>query len=675
MDAAGPSNPNRVEAAGARYRADIDGLRAMAVLAVVLCHFGIPPFSGGFVGVDVFFVISGLLITALIHEEMARGRFSLASFYERRIRRIFPALIVVLLFTVAVSVVLLVPSDLVRYGESLKATVVFASNFQFWSEAGYFDVAAEQKPLLHTWSLAVEEQFYLIFPPLLYLAQRAGRRWPLAIIGAILALSFIESIWGVWASPSSTFYLLPARMWELMIGAVLAIGAWQAPANPIIRNVCTAVGVALIAAAIFAYDAQTPFPGPTALLPCLGTALVIYGGASGRTIIGDVLSSRGFVFIGLISYSLYLWHWPVLVFARYYDIAPLSLGARVGLALLSAVPAVLSWRYVELPFRGKASFIGRKTLVRGAVAAMVGLALIGAAPRWTHGFPQRYPDDIRRILAVGSNPDEACSYLTVEQIRRDGLCKIGAKGSTSPSFLLWGDSHADAVERAIDEVAARRGIAGLYATSSGCAPLIGVKVFVGWQSGRDFCVAVNDEIARIAADKTITQVILVARWAKNAEGTEFGEPTEAPKLLTDDETPDAALANDRAVFARGLRRTIALLVQEGKEVVIVASIPEIGPSVPEAIVKRRLLGKTVDIRPSLAEYLTRQDYVFQVLDALRGEFPITIVYPHQILCASSRCEIEIDGRPLYRDGHHLTDFGAEQLEPMFDQVMRGAAAR
>ena len=260
----------------ASYRPEIDGLRALAILPVVLFHYRASGFQGGFVGVDVFFVISGYLITSLIQSEMTRGTFSLAHFYERRVRRIFPGLFAMLAVVSAAAYIFFFPIDLVRYAQSLFATALFGANFEFWREAGYFDTFANQKPLLHLWSIAVEEQFYLLFPALLILLRKCAPRLRIVAVGFIFVSSFALGAWGIGAAPVATFYLLPARAWELMLGALLALGAVPEVRSRIVLEILAGLGLILIAASVFAFTPETPFPGPAALLPCLGTALVIH---------------------------------------------------------------------------------------------------------------------------------------------------------------------------------------------------------------------------------------------------------------------------------------------------------------------------------------------------------------------------------------------------------------
>ena len=344
-----------------RYRPEIDGLRAIAVVAVILFHAGFALFGGGFVGVDVFFVISGFLITSIIVEELKTGRFSVLRFYERRARRILPALFTVMAACVPFAYRLLSPDDLKDFAQSLAAICLFASNVLFWGESGYFDTQAELKPLLHTWSLAVEEQFYVVFPLLLLAAWRLGRGVLLALIGAIAVASLFTSVDEVRNFPSAAFYLLPSRAWQLLVGALASLVAdrWPSAAlrQPAVRLASEAFGwggMAMIVMALFLFDEQTPFPGLNAALPTVGTVLVLLG-ASDRTSVGRMLAWRPLVGLGLISYSAYLWHQPLFAFTKHALLADLPTDLAIVLCAVTIVLAYLSWRYVEQPFRNRSS--------------------------------------------------------------------------------------------------------------------------------------------------------------------------------------------------------------------------------------------------------------------------------------------------------------------------------
>ncbi|HEX4158674.1 MAG TPA: acyltransferase family protein [Rhizomicrobium sp.] len=646
------------------YRPEIDGLRALAILPVVFFHYGVPGFRGGFVGVDVFFVISGYLITCIIQKEIERDDFSLANFYARRVRRIFPALFAMLAVVSAAAFIFFFPVDLVRYAQTLFATALFGANFEFWREAGYFDAFADQKPLLHLWSIAVEEQFYLLFPALLLALRRATPRRRIGAIACVLIASLALSAWGVVAAKVATFYLLPMRAWELMLGTLLALGAVPQPISRLAAELLAVLGVALILAAVFLFTSQTPFPGPAALIPCAGAALVILAAQPGKTFCGNLLASRPLVFVGLISYSLYLWHWPVFVFATYIDFREPSGISNLLLIALSFVLAMISWRYVERPFRSRHFRIRRRTAFGAAACAMAILAGSATVTASTDGLPQRLRPGLQRILAEQDDHEpriEDCFFRTAQDVRDRRLCRIGAKNAR-PSFLLWGDSHADAILPAVSQAALRAGRAGIFAGGEACPPLLGVTTPIPG------CRAFNDAVARLARDSGTTEVILEARWAKYAEGSTYGGEPSGHVSLLDDACSSNSDRDNHAVFERGLARTVANLQSLHKKVVIVAAIPEIGWPVPAVLARRALAEDTGSAAPRLADYLDRQRFVLATFAQFQRRYGATILYPHHVLCATGTCEIAIRGIPLYRDEHHLSVFGAQQLIPMLRNV-------
>jgi len=341
-----------------KYRPEIDGLRALAVMPVILFHAGFNCFSGGFVGVDVFFVISGYLITTIILTELEDGKFSIIKFYERRARRILPALFFVMAVSIPFAWILLPPFDLENFSKSLIAVPIFLSNFFFWKEGGYFENAAELKPLLHTWSLAVEEQYYVFFPIFLMLFWRLGRRWVLSTIILIAIASLIAAQIGSLYKPVANFFLLPTRAWELAIGALIVI-YYPLKMSFFTRQMLSGLGILLITASIFLFNKDIPFPSVYALIPTVGTALILLF-ALPDTYVGKLLGCRPLVFIGLISYSAYLWHHPIFAFSRYY-FASITGTLMFGLVILTFLLSILTWRYIERLFRSRAQF-SRKTI-------------------------------------------------------------------------------------------------------------------------------------------------------------------------------------------------------------------------------------------------------------------------------------------------------------------------
>lgn len=647
-------NQNRAEAAGGRYRADIDGLRAVAVVPVVFYHFNVWPFRGGFVGVDVFFVISGYLITSLIWSEMQAGTFSVLNFYERRIRRIFPALFAMMAAVSIASAVILFPHELERFAISLLATAGFVSNFHFWGESGYWAVDAAEKPLLHTWSLAVEEQFYLFFPGFLYLLREQSVRRVLWVLGGTLAVSLALSIVGVYRSPISTFYLLPTRFWELLIGGVLAVGRFPAPQNAALRNALAVLGLSLIAWSVFTLTSGSPFPGANAIPPCLGTALIILAGSGRATVVNSTLATRVLVFIGLISYSLYLWHWPIYVLLN--QVRPDGLTAvetALGIAASVAL-AVLSWRYVEQPFRGRRSAIGRKPLFVLSGGAVAAAALVAVGLTAAKGLPQRYDPVTRKILAEvdDQNPLRGrCFDRSAAKIAKLGLCRFGAT-TAKPTFLLWGDSHADAMAPALWNLAASHGQAGLLGAHGHCAPLLGVPL------SDPACQPFNQAVARIALAKSIRTVFLDALWTAAA-----GEPPVDARAA--EQAGASANIGKRDQFARGLMRTVATLKAAGKTVVIIGPVTVFKRSVPEDLARIRVWHGNPDIAPTRTAFLAREAFVYAVFRKVAARYGVTVVWLDNALCPGPRCLTMVNGRPIYQDKSHLSVFGAERLAPLF----------
>jgi peptidoglycan/LPS O-acetylase OafA/YrhL len=649
------------------YRADIDGLRAIAILPVVFFHAGFGFAQGGFVGVDVFFVISGYLITSLIHREMIAGEFSLVRFYERRVRRLFPALFAVIAACAAVATWLLLPQDLRYFGGSLFATTLFSSNIFFWLEAGYFDVAAERKPLLHTWSLAVEEQFYLLFPLFLLLALRYLPRRLFAVTGGVTVVSLLASEWMLRNSDSAAFYLAPFRAWELGLGACLALIAPQARYGIRQAEAFAWLGLALIAASVAAFSWRTPFPGLHALVPAVGAALVIWSGSGASTHAGRILGARPLVFTGLISYSLYLWHWPLLVFARHFAIRELTTAERLGVLLVSVALAIASWRFIERPFRGRHGILPRRRLFQLAAVTMVFLCAVGLAGVARSGWPQRLDAQTRQLLAGAEdrNPRrEACSFLDAQALRAGRACRIGRLDARQPSFIVWGDSHADALMTAFDRLATERGQAGLYLGKIGCPPLLDVER-VDSPFG---CLAFNDAARELIAASPARRVILVARWPHFTSEPTVGQEERQRVVIADAESKQRDVGGNDAVLARGLERTLEFLGP--RQVFVVSTVPEIGYPVPQTLAQVRRLGRDVDIRPTLDQYRQRQLGVEALLEDARRRHGFTSLDPASGLCGTGRCQVESGGRPLYFDEHHLSVHGAtavaEALRPALE---------
>jgi peptidoglycan/LPS O-acetylase OafA/YrhL len=474
-----------------KYRPDIDGLRCVAVLSVILFHLSPARLSGGFVGVDVFFVISGYLISAIVFSDIANARFSVVGFYERRIRRIFPALFAMLLVVSAAMSYFLLPTEFVEYAKSVFTATASASNFYFWQHSGYFD-APTTKPLLHTWSLAVEEQFYILFPIFLVAMRRFfPRHLRLGVVLLSIASLAVSAV-TVHRSPSTAFYMPYTRAWELLVGTMVSLRVFPRLPRTVSRNFAAALGLAMIVYAVFRYSPDTPFPGLAALVPCIGSALIIGAGESGPTLTGRMLSRRPVVFIGLISYSLYLWHWPLIVLNdmglsfdlsgiaphKWADFLLTSATSKLEVLVLSFVLAFLSWRFVERPFRSRFKRIGRRSLFALSGAIMLLLLLSSAAAVYARGFPSRFPGNAVQVASVLTPPGSSnLGQLGDCSITESNLSTVFADGNQClPShvgvddYLLVGDSHAGALRAGVATILPKANVA--LAAVWGCRPSI-----------------------------------------------------------------------------------------------------------------------------------------------------------------------------------------------------------
>ncbi len=650
------------------HRRDIDGLRAVAILPVLLFHAHIPGFGGGFVGVDVFFVISGYLITGILLKDIARARFSILRFYERRIRRIFPALMAMLAVVGAVSYAWLLPQELRPLGRSLIAATLFVSNIFFYRQVGYFNGASELKPLLHTWSLAVEEQFYIFFPIYLWaVSKRLSRPAVVKLTAALALASLALATWAAGKSPKAAFFLAPHRANELLLGALLALDAVRVPARQRARDLLSLAGLALIGGAVVGYSDATPFPGVTALLPCLGAGAIIQAGKDGRSLVGRWLATGPMVFIGLISYSLYLWHWPILALARTVAMRPLT-GGEIAAALgAAALLAVLSWRFVESPFRHPDAVAGRR-----GIFALAGLAMLAclAFGRLTYsGAPRRFD---RATLAAVTEPDDF-DCLGRATSPEANVCPIGAPAAVHPSFAVWGDSHARVFYRHLDKLAAARGQAGLFFGSNGCAPLLGARLIdpdaaPGFSNG---CAAQNRKaFAAITADAEIRQVVLVARWPYYLWGTGFGADSFHRTAVVDE--GGARLA--RPDIEERVVRTVRALLAAGKTVFLVETVPELTVD-PLAVCGRALLFHRSlagfdQPRPPIED---RSAPLRAIADRLAAEPGFHFVTTHDLFCDAASCAFQRDGRPLYSDNNHVGPLAGELLAPRLSPIFAPAA--
>jgi peptidoglycan/LPS O-acetylase OafA/YrhL len=489
-----------------KYRREIDGLRALAIVPVIMYHAGFQAFGGGFVGVDVFFVISGYLITSLIVAERQAGTFSLLDFYERRARRILPALVVVVLACIPFAWQLLTPRAMKDFSESVVAVSTFSSNIFFLRKSGYFDISSELQPLIHTWSLAVEEQYYAIFPLYVLVVWRFGTK-RLTQLTATAAVASFALMFALHSTKSAAaFFLLPTRAWELLTGALIALNRhWIAHrTRPLLCEAGAAGGFGLICVAIFAFDKTTPFPSAYTLVPILGATLII-ACATPATLVGRLLASPPLVGCGLISYSAYLWHQPLFAFLRHTNYAD---GAIVYLALTGAsfALAYATWLFVEIPFRNK-RVVSRHAIGTSAASLSLGLIAFGVVGHTTDGYELRLTDAQRNIIAY--------DRYDHDKLYRAGKCFLGPDQDASSyapecsapnpagATIVWGDSHAAALSSGVRTLEPDTS----QYTASGCPPVIGLDI-----SWRRKCRSINDFVYTKVREVQPKRLLLHANW-------------------------------------------------------------------------------------------------------------------------------------------------------------------
>ena len=495
------------------HRNDIDGLRAIAIIPVVLYHAGFSLFSGGFVGVDVFFVISGYLITGMISNQISKDSFSIITFYERRIRRLFPALLLMLCFTSVLSAIFLAPSELKAFGARLVSSLLFLSNVHFWRQSGYFDDTASLNPLLHMWSLSVEEQFYVLFPILLLLLYRLRIR-PLPVVVIIFLCSLATGIWQSINSPSAAFYLPFSRAWELMLGSLLALNLLPQIRHKVFLDIVSVLGIAMVLLATICFNESTVFPGSAALIPCVGAAMLIYSGNSSRTgLVNVLLCQKPLVYIGLISYSLYLFHWPIFSFLDVFiDTEKIGFGFStvVGISL-SFLLASVSYHFIEQPVRERHFWRDRRRLFVSGIVATFILGVFGIAFYGAHGFPQRYQ------LSDQFYDDMEVEKHAAREAYQDGTCFLGG-GAGYGEFddvscglndslgkvLLVGDSFAAHLLPGLQATLSNRVV---QLTAGECRPLMNVETL-----NTVNCIEVRRYWFDILFKKKWVGVILSGRW-------------------------------------------------------------------------------------------------------------------------------------------------------------------
>ena len=636
-----------------QYRTDIDGLRAVAVLAVVIYHYLPGWMPGGFVGVDVFFVISGFLITKLNLRRLHAGTFSFVDFYARRARRLLPAMALVVVATLAVGRLLYSPQEQSAVGHSATAAALYAANIHHFLTSDYFVAPVELRPLLHLWSLGVEEQFYFVAPLGLWaLVRRPRLLWWTAVL-AVLG-SFVACLWATSTWPEGAFFLTPFRVWELGLGALLGLRPWSLT-SPVARSLVGWTGLTMLLLACVGLDHNTRFPGWAALLPTVGTVMLV--GVGPAHPVGRLLSVAPLRAIGQWSYAWYLWHWPALAFVCFVQMRPPTVLEAVGLAVATLALAAASTRFVENPLRhwrpdrpGQAVLMGMGLSMLLAVVGMSSHVPIRQQPR-----SDGQPSVEERLDGAGV----ACVELPVLGAAVSS-CSPGG-GATAPSFLVWGDSHVAVTGRLFDQWARDRGQTGRLLAYNDCPPILGVDRAELPSNHR--CAAHNERVFRWLRRTRPALVVLHARWPLVFEGTRYADTT-----LPDPHFIQAGSVERTPRLDEELMRTVRRLRELDIQVVLLGPQPEALFRVDSVFQRSTRLGLEMPAGASRAETEARLQSSYDALTAV-AELPgVTLLDPLPLLCDAERCAVVRDGAPLYSDDNHLFPEAALLELPLLETI-------
>lgn len=634
------------------FRADINGLRAIAVISVVLFHFGVSGFSGGFVGVDVFFVISGFLMTGIIVRGVNKDQFKFASFYLARARRIIPALFFLVLVLLAIGWLYLSPMDYALLGREVDKSLLFLSNNYYFKRSGYFDPDSHERLLLHTWSLSVEWQFYILYPVVLFFVAKVAKRLLLASILVLFFASFFYSVFKSYADPSYAFYMLPSRTWEMLLGGIIYFASVK-ETTKINKIWCHYLGVLLIATSVFIYSSATVWPGVAALLPTMGAALVIFSGKN-----SIFTSNQVFQKIGDWSYSIYLWHWPLVVYLALFDVKHTFLVVS-SLILFSIVLGAFSYYLIENPIRKYFTSL-RPWLALLLILLPVALAL-GAAKslRDNKGFVERLPEDMFFIFNQANHKFHEMHECHKNRGENDCMYGSGDLG-----VIVTGDSHAMSLVGSIAKAMEGRQV--LDWTDGGCPTILGVTLKDKNPSRcNDFLSPRYERLSEYPG----VPILVANRFSYHLiGGNEKTSRIPAPKLYLSKPYNEFSEYYTNEMY-KGYVETLCTLAKNNP-VYLFKPTPELKLNVPN-IMGRSLLvtGKEKRVSVSLQEYEERNQVALRLLDEAANKCNITLLDPIPYLCDGHRCYGDIDGLPTYFDDDHLNPRGSDLLKPLFEKVL------
>ncbi|MDG2020883.1 MAG: acyltransferase family protein [Phycisphaerales bacterium] len=639
-----------------RYRADIDGLRAVAVVLVLLFHAGLG-FPGGFIGVDVFFVISGFLITRILNQQVNAGTFSFTVFWNRRIRRIVPAAFLMAAVVLFVGILILDPVDLVNLAKSSIAQQLMAANFYFGRHTNYFATTSELYPLLHTWSLGVEEQFYLFYPWFLVFLLKGKRRNPARGILIVGVISFLAGLVLTFVLPSIAFFFLPFRAWELMIGGWLAVRTEKTmPGKQ--AGIISGSGLILIIASSLLLDVHVAFPGYWAVLPVMATALLILGGGGNTTAVQKMLSIPAARLVGKASYSIYLWHWPIFAFMRYWYGLNLDWTLSVAGLSLSLILGFASWKFVEEPIRKtRGSF---KSAFSALVIASLLFSALAGYVAYGGGFPSRSIEHQKWEKLADLNDldkkfgDESFEDNAIQVLR------VGGGPSRKPEFAIWGDSHAMALAAVVDEIAAAHKCQGILVSRSGSPPLVGVDNSWAIEGTTLSLDEWSKESLQVLKASGIRHVMLVGRWAAYVNGI--------PNVMIPDLRIRPILPGEKgspqSVFKDSLQATIQSLEDAGITTALLEQPPLQGDGIQRRTFIRSLWGVPLENEraTSWEDHLDRQSDVSAAVSAVSAGGSLRVLKIRRERYEASGIPAVFSGdRPMYLDDDHLSAVGVRLL--------------
>ncbi|HET6389376.1 acyltransferase family protein [Hyphomicrobium sp.] len=649
------------------YLPFIDGLRGLAIIAVVGYHAFPGVMSGGFAGVDVFFVISGFLITSLVTSEISDGRFSLYRFLVRRTRRLLPAAFVCVAVVTVLATIILLPDALWYYGRSLLSFAGLYANFFFYYSGGYFSAPDLEKPLLHTWSLAAEDQFYLTWPLFLMLA--APLLSKRALVGVVLS-GVATSLWfaeaEVAVDRAFAFFMLSTRAWELLGGAALALISTQLKFSRAGSEALSIAGVIAVIGSFFLLSPVSRFPGLSAVPACLGIAAIIAACLSHNVLLRQLLSCRPLVFAGLVSYSLYLWHWPLLALASYRLERPLHASEAAHIVVVSVIAAVISWRWIERPFRTSRPADGARDpfdlkFVATALSCLLIMAVAGGAIKAMRGWPERFGPEARRVLnqLVAGNPHRKACDMLENVFANDGICNFGKRRPAGASYeiALFGDSMGDHWAPLVAKYAEDHHLSGRQVTNGGCALLFGVALPAEDEDKTQECAAYQREAMKFIERNPGLKIAVISNyWEKwlfrvNAAAAAKGKGA-------DQSSRPAALD-----FEQALKETVRTFTGHGIKVVMIGQIPSYGGlpvrCIISAVESHRDVSNCGMSKMEAVDSLKRSN---DALTRVAARNPrVSLSLPVEFMCGEERCSPIMDGVLLYKNGGHVNQYGSQLL--------------